>query len=406
MFYNVNADAMIKFDLDNLDADELKSKYMERLFKLYKAGGKDQEAFADEDIYVHDEVNAKNYEISSEDIYTETKFEELVKKFYEVNKIKNVEVEPNNDSQDSVYVSLVNTVKNRYKSGIVDINKLIDDPTIKADLTRYAGMKKKETQNLLKAEENSNKEIEILYNEFKKLPDIDVESYSSIEEQVDKRAATDPRLAELSHTPISVLSKEYINKQFKDDIISIASSLSNNTILPLTLNKIDFTDNSNSNNQLYKLNLGYIVNINGVNKDIRFSVDIPKVVDDHFLYLKGTRYTIDNQLAFLPVTKTAPDSVKITTNYSILFVDREKGFLSKTINQTMKLIDARKNDPRIKVRYGDSLLSYSKNKIRDVEYSEVCKNIYSIEASGQYRLIFNFDDIAGDLKLNNAPSKY
>jgi hypothetical protein len=114
---------------------------------------------------------------------------------------------------------------------------------------------------------------------------------------------------------------------------------------------------------------------------------------------------VDNQLAFLPVTKTSPDSVKVTTNYSILFIDREKGYLSKTINQVVKLIDSKKNNPKIKVKYGDNLVSYSDNGIKNIEYSEICKNIYSIQKDG-YNLIFNYDDIASELKLNGVPAKY
>jgi hypothetical protein len=72
----------------------------------------------------------------------------------------------------------------------------------------------------------------------------------------------------------------------------------------------------------------------------------------------------------------------------------------------MKLIDNRKNDASIKVKYGDNLISYSDNKIKDIEYSELCKHIYSIEKSGYYKLIFNFGDMANDLKLNSAPHKY
>jgi Asp-tRNA(Asn)/Glu-tRNA(Gln) amidotransferase C subunit len=279
---------MIKFDLDNIDINELKSKHMQRLFKLYKLGGKGQEPLSQDEVYSEeDAINDKT--LDSKDIVVETKFEEVVKKFYEVNKIKNVEVEPNTDPQDNIYLSIVENIKRREDSGQIEVDKLIEDPTIKANLTRYAGLKKKESQNILKAEENVAEEMEILYNEFKKLPEVDVEKYSSIEEQIDQRAANDIRLKELSHTPIAILSKEYIDKQFKDDIINITSSLSNNSILPLTMKKIDFEDTSNANNQLYKLNLAYTVNINGTNKDIRFSVNIPKIIDNHFLYLNGNR---------------------------------------------------------------------------------------------------------------------
>jgi hypothetical protein len=288
IFYNINVNAMIKFDLDNLDIKELKARHMERLFKLYKYGSKNQEVFSDDEVF--DETTEEVEIISkNEDIVAETKFEEVVKKFYETNKIKNVEVEPNNDSQDNVYMSLVDSIKTKQKSGTHGLDELMEDPTIKSSLTRYAGLKKKETQNIMKSEENTSKEIELLYNEFNKLPEVDMEQYSSIEEHIDQKAAKDIRLKELSHTPISILSKEYIDKQFKDDIINVASSLSNNSILPLTLNKIDFADHSNSNNQLYKLNLGYTVNINGVNKDLKFSVNIPKIIDNHFLYLNGNR---------------------------------------------------------------------------------------------------------------------
>jgi hypothetical protein len=277
---------MIKLDLDNLDVNELKTKYMLRLFKLYKLGTKSQE------VLNSDEMSNDSEDLSqtpTEDMNAEIKFEEVVKKFYEVNKIKNVEVEPNNESQDNIYISLVDNIKKRLNNENVSANKIIDDPTIKADLTRYAGLKKKETQTLSKSEENVSQEIDLLYNIFKKLPEVDIEKYSSIEEQVDQKAANDIRLKELSHTPISILSKEYIDKQFKDDIINVASSLSNNTILPLTLNKFELSDYSNSNNQLYKLNLGYTVNINGINKEIKFSVNIPKIIDNHFLYLNGNR---------------------------------------------------------------------------------------------------------------------
>lgn len=404
VFYNTNAKSMIKFDLENIDINELKSKHIERLFKLYKQGTKGQEQFLADEVYSEEDAINDN-SLDTKDIVVETKFEEVVKKFYEVNKIKNVEVEPNTDPQDNIYLSIVDSIKKHENSDNLDINKLIEDPTIKANLTRYAGLKKKETQNILRAEENVREEIEVLYNEFKKLPVIDIEKYSSIEEHVDQTAAKDIRLKELSHTPISILSKEYIDKQFKDDIINITSSLSNNSILPLSMKKIEFEDSSNANNQLYKLNLGYTVNLNGENKEIRFSVNIPKIIDNHFLYLNGNRWTVDNQLAFLPVTKTDPDSVKITTNYSILFIDREKGYLSKTINQVLKLIDNRKNDQKVKVKYGNNLLSYSKNNIKNIEYSEICKNIYSIEKNG-YSLNFNYDDISSELKLNDVPKKY
>jgi hypothetical protein len=279
---------MIKFDLDNIDTNELKSKHMIRLFKLYKLGGKNQEQFAPDEVYSDNEA-VNDTTLDTKDIVAETKFEEVVKKFYETNKIKNVDVAPNTDPQDKIYLTIVEDIKKREDAGNVEVDKLIEDPSMKVNLTRYAGLKKKESQNALKTEESVSEEIEILYNEFKKLPEIDIEKYSSIEEQVDQKASKDIRLKELAHTPISILSKEYIDKQFKDDIINITSSLSNNPILPLNMNKIEFEDTSNANNQLYKLNLGYVVNVNGMKKDIRFSVNIPKVIDNHFLYLNGNR---------------------------------------------------------------------------------------------------------------------
>src|SRR5690606_560222 len=141
----------------------------------------------------------------------------------------------------------------------------------------------------------------LLYNEYQKLPKIDFDKQDEIEEIVDERAKQDPRLRELASTPIASLSKEYIDKQFYDDILKVASSLSSNSILPFTLYDLEFEDNSDPNNQLMKLKLRYRVNINGTNKSISIAVNIPKILDNHFMLINSNRWTVDNQLAFLPV---------------------------------------------------------------------------------------------------------
>ena len=416
VFYNINANAFIKLELDKVDPDVIRTSFANRIVKLYSFGGKLREFEPDE----IDETEVESEDIptfentSKEDIVeivAETSFEKTVNSFYKKNKIKNMDVAPRDDGQDIVYNNLIDKIKsklndNKSTTPIDSATDLSEDEEIKKELTRYAALKKQEGKINLKNKENTEAEMELLYNEYQKLPKIDFDKQDEIEEIVDERAKQDPRLRELASTPIASLSKEYIDKQFYDDILKVASSLSSNSILPFTLYDLQFEDNSDPNNQLMKLKLRYRVNINGTNKSISIAVNIPKILDNHFMLINGNRWTVDNQLAFLPVTKTAPDSVKITTNYSILFIDREKGYISRTMSQVLKLIDQEKNNSKIKVKFGDSLLSYSQNNINNIEYSEIAKEVYSIEKANEYALFFNYDDLAEELKLQGVPEKY
>ena len=76
------------------------------------------------------------------------------------------------------------------------------------------------------------------------------------------------------------------------------------------------------------------------------------------------------------------------------------------MSQVLKLIDQERNNSKIKVKFGDSLLSYSQNNINNIEYSEITKEVYSIEKANEYALFFNYDDLAEELKLQGVPEKY
>ena len=51
-------------------------------------------------------------------------------------------------------------------------------------------------------------------------------------------------------------------------------------------------------------------------------VNIPKFIDNRFLYLNGSKKTIQKQFMGMPVIKTAPDTVQICTNYNKIFIYR------------------------------------------------------------------------------------
>ena len=122
VFYNTNVKSMIKFDLENIDINELKSKHMERLFKLYKQGAKGQEQFLADEVYSEeDAINDKS--LIQKIWLLKPSLKKWSKKFYEVNKIKNVEVEPNTDPQDNIYLSIIDSIKKREDSGnLISIN--------------------------------------------------------------------------------------------------------------------------------------------------------------------------------------------------------------------------------------------------------------------------------------------
>lgn len=114
------------------------------------------------------------------------------------------------------------------------------------------------------------------------------------------------------------LNKDYIENVYEKDIMDVFTDL-NNKSSKFYVTGIDKKDSSDELNykDTYSISLK-----DEHNKPHKITVDIPKFIDNKFLYLGGNKKIICRQNFFYPVVKTAPDTVQIVSNYNKMFIRR------------------------------------------------------------------------------------
>lgn len=184
--------------------------------------------------------------------------------------------------------------------------------------------------------------------------------------------------------------KTYNEKLYKKDIVGVFESLNNATI-PVYILKVDIEDSSNDLN--YKET--WTITMEDSNR-VRHTVkvDMPKFIDDKYLYLNGNRKMIVRQLFSKPVVKTAPDTVQIVSNYNKIFIRREGQKLTEKIEKFHKLFSTPRKG--IIVKQGNVFHSNT-NYITTIEYDELSRHYSSIKM-GNTEFIFDQTKIEEKLK--------
>lgn len=189
-------------------------------------------------------------------------------------------------------------------------------------------------------------------------------------------------------------NKDYVDKVMKKDIVNSIMALNNKSI-PMFIRNIDIKDTSNELN--YKDT--YTIQLEDVNrKRHTIKVDIPKFIDDHFLYIGGNKKIIKNQSFYYPIVKIEPNMVQIVTNYSKMTVERVENKSTSGIERLIKLVSSN-DDVRNCFTVGN--VSYSsKGFITTLEYDQFSKSFVDFK-HGKTHIMF--DQVLCDeyLKKNN-----
>lgn len=109
-------------------------------------------------------------------------------------------------------------------------------------------------------------------------------------------------------------------------------------------------------------------------------VDIPKFIEDRFLWLGGNRKCIKNQNFFLPLVKINEDTVLIVSNYNKLTIKRIDTKSLKGISILEKLIEI-SDTMKDKFVVSNSFLE-NKNYITTIEYDELSKRFRQYTGKG------------------------
>ena len=194
------------------------------------------------------------------------------------------------------------------------------------------------------------------------------------------------------------LDKQYNDKIKEADTMNILLDLNNKSI-PIFVKSIDVTDSSDPLNykETYKI---VLEDANRIRHTV--VVDMPKIIDDKFLYLGGNKKIFNNQELLLPIVKTEPDTVQTVTNYNKIFVRRYGDKLSSNIEKFKKAIISG-TVPGCKFKRGD----YSKlnaEYLTTLEYDNLSKTFETIQVK-EVRLEFDQSKIINEMETKKIKIK-
>lgn len=176
-------------------------------------------------------------------------------------------------------------------------------------------------------------------------------------------------------------NKDYMETTYQRDIVNAITSVNNATI-PVNIVDIKIEDSSDALN--YKET--YTIIMEGSDrKRHTVTVDLPKFIDDKYMYINGNEKVMQNQFFTYPVVKTGPDEVQICTNYNKIFIRRVGSKFSVNSEKLRKLIDDPKNT--ISVHNGCNL-SVNQHYLTCLEYDELSR-LYNVINVGNASFIFN-----------------
>lgn len=170
----------------------------------------------------------------------------------------------------------------------------------------------------------------------------------------------------MKHIQYENFDRIYNEKVMPNDIMKSVLALNNKSI-PMFLRAVDVEDTSDELN--YKET--YTFSFEDVNRQRHtVKVDIPKFVDDKFIYIGGNKKIIKKQEFLYPVVKTSEDTVQIVTNYNKMFIRRIGTKSVSSVERLKKLIDT--EDMKSYFKFGNAAVG-NKRYITTIEYDEIGK---------------------------------
>lgn len=202
--------------------------------------------------------------------------------------------------------------------------------------------------------------------------------------------ATDNSISNRSvkSSKINSITKSYYQKLHKQDLLNIVKFCNNDIENPLIVTNFEIKDNSDPLFMKDELSIQFQ---DKKGKRHTFTVDLPKLSHDGFLYINGNKKFIAKQATLLPVIKEAVDRVQITTNYKKTFLYRKNDKTSGHLDKITKVLVNTKY-PKVKQIYGNNFLS-NLNYSVSIPYNYIGKKLYAfsyvLDKNSEYTFMFN-----------------
>ena len=268
------------------------------------------------------------------------------------------------DEEDDVFKD--ETLKKEFEKAITDKNTAEKTATV---LKRDAMLREKQKDVKIKG-----KTIGELMD-MKNIPDLQTD-------YVDIKTVSNENM---KNTKFHNFNTAYMTELYEHDIASVITSM-NDCSIPVMVTNVESKDTSDT------LNLQETYTITFEDEKRRrhtVKVNLPKFIDDEFMYINGNKKVIQNQFFSKPVIKTGPDEVQIRTNYNRIFIYRHGAKFSRNSEKFRKLIED--TSYSIQVRNGYNV-SVNKNYLTCLEYDEFAKLYNSIKI-GKATFVFNAKEL-------------
>lgn len=250
-------------------------------------------------------------------------------------------------------------------------NEINSDEQLLADM--YTSVTKKNVPNRPASSardiELKNKQKDIIVNGIKIA---DIEKIKATHMPISKKdisSSIRTTNEHMKHISFQNFEKTYNDKVMSKDITSAILSLNDKSI-PMYVRDIKIQDSSDELN--YKDT--YTILLEDANRQRHtVKVDIPKFLEDKFLYLGGNKKLIKKQNFLFPVVKTGPDTVQIVTNYNKMFIRRID---TKSVSSIERLKKMLKDSDNLKsyFTFGNTI-NRNIDYVTTVEYDELSKII-------------------------------
>ena len=327
--------------------------------------------------YLNDQHRFVGTDKTEQDEEFESSIEEKVDEIIDVNELDS---SSNDEMYNKVSSDIINDNEIIKKIHILNQEKKVGRST--ASIKRDEELRKKQKEiiqdkmgiNMDNIYETTNKDQLVL-------PNFDVS---------DKVNTTNKNITTIRYPHFEKAYNEVLHEK---DLLNNIKFLNEKSI-PVYIRNIEKVDSSDELNlkETYTFDLE---DENRVRHKLKF--DVPKFIDDKFLYLGGNKKIIMKQLFMKPVVKTGPDEVQICTDYNKMFIRRYGNKISSKIEKMRKFLYEQKEG--IKVKYGNNL-SINNKYNTTIEYDELSKSFTYIRID-KTEFYFNQDDIMNIIKDKN-----
>jgi hypothetical protein len=277
-----------------------------------------------------------------------------------------------------------------------DLVKTVEqDKDVKLNAINYVQTKKIAKKQMDQLQKGLQKENEV------------IDSIADLKTDVSDIIEPEPIAADVKNVPdeakkstLNAFDREYNDNFMTKDIIAVLTSFSDQNYLPITLDSYTTTDTSDSLTLKYTLAVKYKVS-DGSN--LSFTLDIPKIINNHYVKIRGTQYVIQKQLTNLPIIKNDKDSVVITTNFNKIICTRT-GTKAYRQNYVLKKILKDFSGRGVQVTYGKNAMANSKYS-NEFGYDEL-SDMFSKITSPAYEINFNREDVEKQASIMEIPDDF